>query len=34
MNNAALPDGSFYTGKAKSIIKDGEEVMVQHGTGT
>ena len=34
MNNAALPDGSTYTGKAKKIIKDGQEVMVQHGNGT
>lgn len=34
MDEAALPDGSVYTGEAKRDMKDGSEIMVQHGTGT
>lgn len=34
MDNASLPNGSVYTGQARSAQKDGQEIMVQHGTGT
>ena len=34
MDSALLPDGSTFTGQAKRDQRDGQEVMVQHGTGT